>query len=80
MNYSTAISTVLQFMKSAENKSLDMSGEQKKIFVVGLIKKNLPTLYDEHSLLLEVVIDTLVLISNNPSIIKASSKCFICFK
>lgn len=80
MDYGIAVDMILQFMKDAENKSLDMDGKQKKDFVIALIEKNLPNVYKEHHLLLEVIIDTLVLVSNNPTIIKAQSKCinFLC--
>ena len=78
-DYSNASKMVLQFIKDAEEKSLSehMSGMKKKEFVIELIKENLPQFYTEHSLFIDVFIDTAVLVSNNPSVIKAEKKCIL---
>ena len=73
MDYSNASKMVLQFIKDAEET--DMPGLKKKEFVIGLIKENLPQFYTEHSLFIDVFIDSAILVSNNPSVIRAQSKC-----
>jgi len=81
LSYSIASNMILQFIKDAEDKALDMTGVQKKAFVIGMIQKNLPKIYEDHSLLIDVVIDALVLVSNNPTILKDQKECFLsCLK
>ena len=75
MDYSNASKMVLQFIKDAEET--DMPGLKKKEFVIGLIKENLPQFYTEHSLFIDVTVDALVLVSNDPSVIKAEKKCIL---
>lgn len=83
LSYSIASNMMLTFIKEAENKALenDMSGRQKKEFVIDMIKKNTPQIYRDHSLMIEVVIDALILVSNHPTILKAEKECFLsCLK
>jgi hypothetical protein len=81
LTYTIASNMILQFMKDAENKALDMTGAEKKSFVIEMIKKNLPQIYQDHSLLIDVTIDALVLVSNNPTLLKAQKECFLnCLK
>tara|TARA_R110002126_G_scaffold253228_1_gene396257 strand:- start:115 stop:348 length:234 start_codon:yes stop_codon:yes gene_type:complete len=74
----------MSYIKEAEDGAVKtvMSGQQKKEIVLGLIKNNLPRVYDEHTLLIDCMIDAFVLISNNPKILQAQGKCinsiFLC--
>ena len=77
LSYTIASNMILQFIKDAEDKSLDMTGSQKKSFVIEMIKKNIPQIYQDHSMLIDVVIDALVLVSNNPTLLKAQKECFL---
>jgi hypothetical protein len=63
--------TVLKFIKEAETPNT--SGEAKKKIVMDLIKTHLPEVYENP--LTSVFIDTCVLISNNPAVIKRSKEC-----
>lgn len=82
LNYSIATNLILTYMKNVEDKSKDtkLSGTQKKDFVMSLIKDNLPNLYEDHTFLIDAMIDTFILLSNNPTILKAEEKCinFLC--
>ena len=81
LTYTIASNMILQFIRDAEDKALDMTGVQKKSFVIEMIKKNIPQIYQDHSLLIDVFIDALVLVSNNPTILKAQKECFLnCLK
>ena len=53
-----------------ESSRSRMSGIKKKEFVIQSIKHNIPNIYDDHSLFISVMIDALILVSNNPSILK----------
>lgn len=84
LNYSFATNLILSYIKEVESNAVKntMSGQQKKEKVIDLIKTNLPRVYDEHTLLIDCIIDAFVLISNHPEILKAQEKClnniFLC--
>jgi hypothetical protein len=55
-----------------------MSGLQKKEYVIKLIQNNIPTMYQENELIIDVMIDALVRVSNTPSLLKADKPVFMC--
>ena len=63
--------TVLKFIKDAEDSRAP--GEAKKKIVMDLIKNHLPEVYENP--LTSVFIDTCILISNNPAVIKNTKEC-----
>jgi len=72
LNYSLVSNAILKYIKDAEMESSRsrMSGIKKKEFVIQSIKHNIPNIYDDHSLFISTMIDALILVSNNPSILK----------
>jgi len=72
LNCSMMMNAILKYMKDAENVSLNnkMTGLQKKDFVIKMVK-NIPQVYNEHSHLIGALIDSLILVSNNPNVLKA---------
>jgi hypothetical protein len=51
------------------------TGVEKKEYVIGLIKSNLPQFYEDHSFFIDIFIDTIILVSKNPTVIKAGKNC-----
>jgi len=80
LNYSMLSNAILKYIKDIENQSLlhHMSGLQKKEYVIKLIQNNIPTMYQENELMIDVMIDALVRVSNTPSILKADKPVFMC--
>ena len=76
LNYSMMLHAILKYIKDAENASLKnkMSGLQKKDFVINLIKYNMSNIYQNHSSIINAMIDTLIHVSNNPGILKADNR------
>ena len=76
LNYSMMVNAILKYMKDAENRSSlhKMTGLQKKDFVINLIKYNMSNIYQNHSSIINAMIDTLIHVSNNPSILKADNR------
>ena len=75
LNYSMLSNAILKYIKDIENQSLlhHMSGLQKKEYVIKLIQNNIPTMYQENELMIDVMIDALVRVSNIPSLLKILS-------
>jgi len=76
---------VLQFINDAEKKSIsqdyNVTGIQKKQWVITAIRTNMPEFYNQHELLIDTMIDSLILIGNNPNVILAEKrleKTFCC--
>lgn len=65
---------ILKYMKVAEHT--DLVGLQKKEFVLEMIKKQLPDLYTDHKFMIDIMIDSIIVILNNPSIIKVKKNFF----
>ena len=80
LNYSMLSNAILKYIKDIENQSLlhHMSGLQKKEYVIKLIQNNIPTMYQENELMIDVMIDALVRVSNIPSLLKADKPVFMC--
>ena len=80
LNYSMLSNAILKYIKDIENQSLlhHMSGLQKKEYVIKLIQNNIPTMYQENELIIDVMIDALVRVSNTPSLLKADKPVFMC--
>ena len=80
LNYSMLSNAILKYIKDIENQSLlhHMSGLQKKEYVIKLIQNNIPTMYQENELMIDVMIDALVRVSNTPSILKSDKPVFMC--
>ena len=80
LNCSMTINAILKYIKDVENSSLfhKMSGLQKKDAVLKMVQSNIPHIYDEHSHLIEALIDSLIHVSNHPSILKADKPLFMC--
>jgi len=77
LHYSMMSSAILKYIKDVENDSIHnkRSGLKKKELVVKLIQNNMSALYQEHSIFIDIMIDTLILVSNNPTILHADSSC-----
>jgi hypothetical protein len=76
---------VVQFIHDAEEKAIlkdyNVTGIQKKQWVTTAIRTNIPEFYNQHELLIDTMIDSLILIGNNPKIILAEKhleKTFCC--
>jgi len=80
LNYSIMTNAILKYIKDAEGYSsqIKISGLQKKENVIQHIQHNMPLIYEKHSIFIDVMIDTLILVSNNPSVIKADKFYFGC--
>ena len=84
LNYSIATNLILTYIKDVEDKAVKtpLTGSQKKDFVMSIIKDTLPRLYEDHQFLIDFMVDSFILISNNPTILKAQEKClksvFLC--
>ena len=80
LNYSMLSNAILKYIKDIENQALlhQMSGLQKKEYVIKLIQNNIPTMYQENELIIDVMIDALVRVSNTPSLLKADKPVFMC--
>ena len=80
LNYSMLSNAILKYIKDIENQSFlhHMSGLQKKEYVIKLIQNNIPTMYQENELMIDVMIDALVRVSNIPSLLKADKPVFMC--
>lgn len=76
LQYSMIMNLVLKYMKDTEESQKDepvesrLSGIQKKEQVLQCIR-NMPIVYGQYSLFIDVVIDTLVSVSNDPSLIQS---------
>jgi hypothetical protein len=76
---------VVQFIHDAEEKAIskdyNVTGVQKKQWVTTAIRTNIPEFYNQHELLIDTMIDSLILIGNNPTVILAQKrleKSFCC--
>lgn len=82
LQHSMMSSAILKYIKDVENDSLQnlISGFKKKELVLKLIQNNMPALYQQHTILIDIMIDTLILVSNNPDILKAdlSKPFYLC--
>lgn len=83
--YSKYMALVVQFIHDAEEKAIlkdyNVTGIQKKQWVTTAIRTNIPEFYSQHEQLIDTVIDSLILIGNNPKIILAEKrleKTFCC--
>ena len=83
--YSKYMALVVQFIHDAEEKAIlkdyNVTGIQKKQWVTTAIRTNIPEFYNQHELLIDTMIDSLILIGNNPKIILAEKhleKTFCC--
>ena len=78
LNYSIMANAILKYIKDIEisSSNITMSGLQKKENVINHIKHNMPLIYEKHSVFIGVMIDTLILVSNNPSVIKSDKKLY----
>lgn len=80
--YTTTLDTILKYIKDIEMESSKhpLSGLQKKEYVIKRIQ-HMP-IYQQHSLLIDAMIDSLILVSNHPNILKADNICsntfFLC--
>lgn len=79
LNYTIVSNTILSYIKEAEKLPLlslttKNDGYKKKEFVLKMIQENMPDIYENHGLLIDVIIDSIILVSNNPSIIKIEEK------
>ena len=84
-DYSKYMALVLQFINDAEKKSIsqdyNVTGIQKKQWVITAIRTNMPEFYNQHEMLIDTMIDSLILIGNNPTVILAGKrleKTFCC--
>ena len=80
LNYSMLLNAILKYIKDTENNSLvhKMSGLQKKEYVIKLIQNNIPNMYQGNELIIDVMIDALVHVSNTPSLLQADKQIFMC--
>jgi hypothetical protein len=80
LHYSMMTSALLKYIKDVENKGLyvNMSGIEKKDAVISLIQNNMPTIYQDHGIFIDVMIDALICVSNTPSILKGDKQIFMC--
>lgn len=80
LHYSIMTSAILKYIKDIENKALciNMTGIQKKNAVITLIQNNMPTIYEDHPIFIDIMIDTLIYVSNTPSILKGDKPIFMC--
>ena len=83
--YSAYISEILKLIHDSEEKAIksdfDVSGKEKKEWVISQIRINLPNFYYEHKMLIESMIDALILVGNDPKVIlleKSVCKIFSC--
>lgn len=82
LNYSILLNAILKYIKDTEDISLknNMSGLQKKTYVLNLIQDNIKI--DMNPLLIDVMIDSLIYVSNNPSVLQStknhSNTIFLC--
>ena len=72
LNYSIMSNAILKYIKDAEDESsrIKMSGLQKKDYVIKNVKHNMPHIHEKHSLFIDAMIDTIVSVSKDPSIVK----------
>jgi len=74
----TIIDGILQILKDTEEQG--GVGSKKKEIAIGEIIKVFPKFYADNQQLVSVLIDSFVLISNNPFVIQAEKKCLAkCF-
>ena len=82
--YEIYMKEIIQYIHNAEKRAIskdyDVGGVQKKQWVVSEIRKNMPIFYNENTLLIETMIDSMILIGNNPSLIlpQNEKKSFCC--
>jgi hypothetical protein len=69
LQYSMMMNAILKYMKDTESIT-NLSGLQKKERVLKYIR-NMPIIHEEHPLFIDVMIDTLVAVSNNPLLIRS---------
>ena len=71
--YSAYMAEILKLMHDCEEKAMkreiDISGKEKKEWVINKIHINLPNFYDENQMLIESMIDAFILIANDPNVI-----------
>lgn len=72
------VDVILKFIRETEEMyiSKDLKQTKKKDYCVNRIQQQLPEFFNAHEDLIMVMIDTLILVSNNPEILKVSKKCF----
>lgn len=72
LHYSIMSNAILKYIKDAEDESsrIKMSGLQKKEYVIKNVQHNMPHIHEKHSLFIDVMIDTIVSVSKDPSIVK----------
>ena len=77
LQHSMMLSAILKYIKDIENDSIQnkRTGLKKKELVIKLIQNNMPALYQENTILIDIMIDTFILVSNNPSILHADLSC-----
>ena len=76
--YSKYMALVLQYINDAEKKAntqdYSVTGVQKKQWVITAIRTNMPEFYNQHEMLIDTMIDSLILIGNNPTVILAQKR------
>jgi hypothetical protein len=72
------VDVILKFIRETEEMyiSKDLKQTKKKDYCVNRIQEALPEFFNAHEDLIMVMIDTLILVSNNPELLKVSKKCF----
>ena len=81
--YSMISNIILKYIKDTEEESVHntMSGLRKKEIVLQLVSKN-ASINKDNMILIDVMIDALIAVSNNPSLIRAEHVCpkaiFLC--
>jgi len=73
LDYSMMLSTILKYIKDTEDMFSNMSGLKKKEHVLQLIKENIKLEYNP--VLIDVMIDSLIYVSNNPTVLKSTRNC-----
>ena len=70
--------TILSLIKEVEDISAfnNMSGLKKKEYVITKLQSVLPDYYIQHKFIIDNMIDTIILVSNKPDLVKASTKPF----
>ena len=72
------MASILQYIHNAEERAIsqdyNVTGVQKKQWVITEIRRNMPYFYSKNLLLIDTVIDSMILIGNNPAVILAGKK------
>lgn len=82
MNVSDYMKCIISYIRDAEERAIskdyNVGGAEKKQWVINEMLKNMPVYYSQNKLLIETMIDSMILIGNNPSVIFPQEKPFCC--